>query len=126
MWARMRPMISACSVSKRPCSASRSAGSLARSLPCARSASTVGSVVPGDQRGEHRAAALAEQVRGDAVELDAGVFEELVQPAGLALAVADLRLAVAREVAQRADRFGRYQAAVQQAGLGQPADPLRV
>lgn len=80
----------------------------------------------GDQRGEHRAAALAEQVRGDAVELDAGVFHELVQPAGLPLPVTDLRLAIARQVAQRADRLGRHQAAAQQAGLSQPANPLRV
>ena len=41
-----RPTMIACSVSKRPCSASRSAGSFARSLPSARSASTSGSVVP--------------------------------------------------------------------------------
>ena len=51
----------------------------------ASSASTSGSVVAGDQRVEHRAPGLAEDVRGDAVELDAGVLERLVQPVGLAL-----------------------------------------
>ena len=51
-----------------------------------------------DQRCEHRPAGFAEQVGRDAVELDAGVFEQLVQSSGFALAVADLGLAVAGEV----------------------------
>jgi DNA anti-recombination protein RmuC len=45
----------------------------------------------GDQRVEHRAAALAEDVGRDAVELDPGVFQRLVQPLRLALALGDLR-----------------------------------
>ncbi len=64
----------------------------------------------GDQRFEHRAARLAEDVGGDAVELDPGVLDDLVEPSGLALTVFDLRLAVAGEVAQRANRLGRHEA----------------
>ena len=44
---------------------------------------------------------LPSMSRGDAVELDAGVLQHLVQPVGLALALADLRLAIAGQVAQR-------------------------
>ena len=46
MWARIAPTTIPCSASKRPSSASRSAGSFWRSLPLASSASTAGSVVP--------------------------------------------------------------------------------
>ena len=51
----------------------------------------------GDERVEHRAAGLAEDVRGDAVQLDAGVLQGLVQAVGLALALGDLRLAIPRK-----------------------------
>ena len=64
--------------------------------------------------------------RRDAAELDPGVLEDLVQPRGLALAVVDLRLAIPGQVAQRADRLGRHEARLQQAGLQQLAEPLRV
>jgi hypothetical protein len=47
-----------------------------------------------------------------------------VQPVGLALALLDLRLAVARQLA-RPDRLGR-QARAPQPGLEQPAQPGRV
>jgi hypothetical protein len=50
----------------------------------------------------------------------------LVQPVHFALAVADLALAIARQVAQRADRLRRHQAGPQQPGLEQLAEPLRV
>jgi hypothetical protein len=60
------------------------------------------------------------------VELDAGVLQRLVQSVGLALALLDLRLAIAREVAQRADRLGRYEARAQQPSLGELAQPGRV
>ena len=63
---------------------------------------------------------------GDAVELDAGVLEHLVQPVGLALTLADLRLAIARQIAQRADRLGRHEAGPQQPGLQQLAQPRGV
>ena len=53
-----------------------------------------------NERVEHRPAGLAEDVGGDAVELDAGVLERLVQPVGLALALRDLRLAIPRQVPQ--------------------------
>ena len=55
----------------------------------------------GHERVEHRAAGLAHHVGGDAIEFDAGVLHHLVQPVHLALAITDLALAVARQVAQR-------------------------
>ena len=64
--------------------------------------------------------------RGDAVELDAGVLERLVQPVGLALALGDLRLAIAGQRPQPPLRLGRHEAAAQQPGLHQLAQPLRV
>jgi hypothetical protein len=48
------------------------------------------------ERVEHRPPGGAENVGRDAVELDAGVLEDLVQPVGLALALADLRLRMSR------------------------------
>src|SRR4051794_430950 len=65
----------------------------------------------GDERVEHVAARLAEDVGRDAVELDAGVIERLMQPVDLACAFLDLGLAIAREVAQLADRLGRHKLA---------------
>ena len=51
----------------------------------------------GHERVEHRAPGGAQDVGGDAVvELDAGVLQRLVQPVGLALALGDLGLAIAR------------------------------
>ena len=46
-----------------------------------------------------------------------------MQPVGLALALLDLRLAVAREVAQRPDRLRRHEARLQQPRLEQLAQP---
>ncbi len=82
-------------------SASRSAGSLARNRPLARSASTSGSVVPLTDRVEHRAAQDAGDVGGAAVELAAGVLERLVQPVRFPGALLDLRLAIPRQVPKR-------------------------
>ena len=74
----------ACRRSKRPSKDSLSAGSFARSLPFARSASTSGSVAgAADQRVEHPTAEDTENVGGDTVELDTGVLERLMQPVGL-------------------------------------------
>jgi hypothetical protein len=69
------------------------------------------------QRVEHVAARLAHDVRRDAVELDAGVLERLVQAVDLAGAFLDLRFGIAREVAQLADRLGL---ALSPAGFGPP------
>ena len=79
-----------------------------------------------DQRVEHRAARDAEDVGRDAVELDPGVLERLVQPVGLPGALLDLRLAIPGQVPQRPDRLGRHEARPQQPGLGQLAQPGRV
>ena len=52
--------------------------------------------------------------------------ERLVQPVDLARALLDLRLAIAREVAQLADRLGRHEVGLQQPRLGELAQPRRV
>jgi hypothetical protein len=75
----------------------------------------------GDERIEHVAAGLAHDVAGHAAELDPGVLEDLVQARGLALAVVDLRLAIAGQIAQRADRLWRHQARPEQPGLDELA-----
>jgi hypothetical protein len=80
----------------------------------------------GNERVEHRATRDPEDVRRDAVQLDVGVLQRLVQPVGLALALSDLRLAIPGKQAQRPHRLGRHEAALQQAGLGQLTQPLRV
>src|SRR6266536_242084 len=126
MWARIAETTIPCSASKRPSSASRSAGSFCRSLPLASSASTAGSVVPRQSASSIARPGGSEDVGGDAVELDPGVLEGLVQPVGLALALPDLRLAVAGQVAQGADRLRRHEARLQQHGLEQLAEPGRV
>jgi hypothetical protein len=61
---------------------------------------------PGDERVEPRAAGAAHHVGGHQVELDAGVLHDLVQPVHLALAIADLRLATARQVLSVRIGFG--------------------
>ncbi len=80
----------------------------------------------GHQRVEHRATRDTEDVGGDAVELDPGVLQRLVQPVGLALALGDLRLAIPGQRPQPALGLGRHEAAAQQAGLHQLTKPLRV
>jgi hypothetical protein len=54
------------------------------------------------------------------------VLQGLVQPVDLTRAFLDLGLAIAREIAQLADRLGRHEARLQQPGLGKPAQPRRV
>ena len=49
-----------------------------------------------------------------------------MQPVDLARALLDLRLAIAREVAQLADRLGRHEAGLQQPRFGELAQPRRV
>jgi len=78
------------------------------------------------QRGQHVAAGAAEDVAGHAGQLDPGVLQDLVQPLRLPGALLDLRLAVAGQVAQLADRLGRHERGAHQAVLDQLADPLRI
>ena len=108
--ARIAPSSSACSGSNRPSSASLSAGIFLRSLPRGELGEQLGIGRPGDQRVEHRPAGLAEDVGRDAVELDPGLLERLVQPLRLALALGDLRTPIARQLAQITDRLGRDKA----------------
>ena len=80
----------------------------------------------GHERVEHRPAGLAQQVRRDAVQLDVGVLQRLVQPLRLALALSDLRLAIPGELPQVADRLWRHEVGLQQPRLGKLTQPRRV
>jgi hypothetical protein len=80
----------------------------------------------GDQRVEHQPARDAEDVGGDAVELDPGVLQALVQPVDLLRALADQRPPPAGQLPQLPHRLGWHQASAQQAELQQLAQPLRV
>jgi hypothetical protein len=80
----------------------------------------------GHQRVEHRPPGDAEDVGGDAVELDAGVLQRLVQPVRFALTLSDLCLAVPRQRPEPPLRLGRDEATAQQPGLHQLAEPLGV
>jgi len=92
-------------------------------LPARELGQDVGIGFAGDQRIEHVAPGLAHHVRRDAVELDPGVLQGLVQPVDLTRALLDLRLAIAREIPQPANRLGRHEARLEQPGLGKPAQP---
>ena len=80
MCARIWETISACSASKRPSSASRSAGIFVRSLPLASSASTLGSVVPETSASSMSRPDLPRMSVATLVELDPGVLEDLLKP----------------------------------------------
>jgi hypothetical protein len=77
------------------------------------------------ERVEHRPPGDAEDIGGHAVELDPGVPKGLVQLLGLAL-LFDLGLAVAGQLADCANRLGRHEARLEQAGLQQLAQPFGV
>ncbi len=79
-----------------------------------------------DQRVEHRATGDPENVRGDAVQLDPGVLQRLMQTVGLPLALLDLGLAIPGEVPQRTDRLRRHEARSQQPSLRELAQPFGV
>ena len=78
------------------------------------------------ERVEHRPAGDAEDVARDAVELDPGVLQRLVQPVGFALALFDLRLAIPGQLPQRPDRLGRHEARPQKPSFKQLAQPLGI
>ena len=78
------------------------------------------------ERVEHRPTGLAEDVGGDAVELDPCVLQRLVQPVGLIGTRLDLRLAIPGQGSQRPLGLGWHEAATQQPGLHQLADPGRI
>jgi hypothetical protein len=111
---------------KAPLQRIAQSGDLLTQLAAREIGQNIGVGRAGDERVEHRAAALAEDVRRDAVQLDAGVFQRLVQPLGLALALGDLRAPIARQQPQVADRLGRHEARRQQPRLGELAQPRRI
>ena len=82
--------------------------------------------MPGHKRVEHRPSGDAEDVGGDAVELDAGVLQRLVQPVRFALTLGDLRLAIPGQRPEPTLGLGCDEAAAQQPSLHQLAEPLGV
>src|SRR5947199_10495308 len=104
---------------KRPVSALRSSGSFRLSLPRANSARASGSFSALAELGEHRPPRGAEHPRRDRRELDVGVLEQLLQTVGFALALPHQRLAIARQIAQLADRLRRREASRAEAVLRQ-------
>ena len=79
-----------------------------------------------DEGSQHRPAGHPQDVAGHRRQLDARVFEHLLQALGLAGALLDDDLAVAGEVTQLADRAWWHEARADQAVLDQLADPGRV
>ena len=79
-----------------------------------------------DERGHHGAARHPHDVAGHRRELDAGIFQHLVDAVDLARALGGERLAVAGEVAQAADGRRRHEAWAQQAVREQLRDPCGI
>jgi hypothetical protein len=80
----------------------------------------------GHQRVEHRPSRDAENVGSDAVKLDHGVLQRLMQPVGLALALSDLGFAIPRQRSEPPLGLGRDETGAQQSGLHQLTQPCRV
>ena len=80
----------------------------------------------GDERVEHEARRLAGDVRDHAVQLDAGVLEQVLQPLNFAGPLLRQRGAVPRQVTQPPDRRRRDEARPDQPVRDQVGDPLRV
>jgi len=85
-----------------------------------------GRCVPADERLQHRHARDAEDVAGNARELDVGRLEELLQPVALRASALDEFSAVAQEIAQLTDRLRRHEALRDQAVPQQVGNPLAV
>jgi hypothetical protein len=79
-----------------------------------------------NERVEHRPAGHPEDVGRDAVKLDPGVFQRLVQPVRFTLTLSDLGLAIPGQGPQAALRLRRHEAAAQQPCLHQLAQPFSV
>ena len=101
-------------------------GDLLAQLPLARGRRARPGRGAGDQRVEHVAPDLPRMSRGDAVELDPGVLERLLQPVDLAWRswICALRYRVRSRSCP--DRPGRHEARAHQPGLEQLAQPLGV
>ena len=81
---------------------------------------------PGDQRLDHRPAGDAEGVGGDRGQLDAGVFQDLLQPPQFPGALLDQAGAVSGQITQSAHPRRRHETRPDQPMLDQPGDPCRV
>jgi hypothetical protein len=77
----------------------------------------------GHQSLEHGPSGGTEQARRDRGELDAGVFEHLVEAVGVARALLDEEFPVAGEITELADRRGRDEAGPNEAALEELGDP---
>ena len=78
------------------------------------------------ERPQHRLTGGAERTARHRGQLDVGVLEHLLQAVGLAAPLPGQRLAIARQIAQLADRLRRHEARPQQPVLEQLAEPLGI
>jgi hypothetical protein len=111
---------------KRPLQRFAQRGDLLTQPALGKLGEDLGVVGAADQRVEHQARRLAEDLRGDRGELDLGLLQGLRDALDLAAALLDLGLAVADEIAQLALRARRNETRADQAVLEQLAAPLGV
>ena len=124
--ARICPTMRAWWVLKRPSRAKRSRATWPGAGPGPARRGPLGPWSP--RRGPRacRARTCPRCLKPPKSKFDAGVLEHLVEALGLSASLFDLGLAIAGEVAQLADLFGRHEARAHQAVLDELTDPLGV
>ena len=101
-------------------------GALAAQLPSGEIRHRLGRGLALDQRPEHRAAGHAEDVAGDARQLDVGGLQELQEPVAFGRLALHQLAAVAQQLAQLPQRRRRHEALGDQAVADQIGDPLGI
>src|SRR5271157_2048465 len=101
-------------------------GALAAQLALGEIRHRLGRGLALDQRPEHRAAGHAEDIAGDARQLDVGGLQELQEPVAFGRLALHQLAAVAQQLAQLPQRPGRHKAPGDQAVPNQVGDPLGV
>jgi hypothetical protein len=114
-----------CSTWNSPVSGPRSAGIFDRNRPLANSASTTGSLTPGQQRVDDRPPRLAQKRRSHRRQLDPRVLHHLLQPLDRPGPFLDQRAPIPRQIAQRTDIGRRHETRPHQPVLDQLGDPHR-
>ena len=110
----------------RPSSASTSSARLRRSCPLREVGHLLGRCTALDQGLEHGPAGDAEDIAGDARQLDVGGLQQLEQPVALGRLALHQLAAVAQQLAQVAQRLRRHEALGDQAVADQIGDPLGI
>ena len=101
-------------------------GALAAQLALGEIRHRLGRGLARDQRPEHRPAGHAEDVAGDARQLDVGGLQELQEPVAFGRLALHQLAAVAQQLAQLPQRLGRHEALGDQAVADQIGDPLGI